>query len=68
MPTGFKISGHFCHPNFHVREHHGGFGISGAEYNFNLRKINRRWAQIRLPKVGRVKLESQRAVAPSRRI
>ena len=51
----FKNPGHFRRPGFRARAHHGGFGIAGVDYNFNLQKINRRRAQIRLLKVGWVK-------------
>jgi hypothetical protein len=29
---------------FEFAARYGGFGIAGADYNFNLKKINKRWA------------------------
>jgi len=49
-----KRPDHFRRPTFRGRDDTQGFGLAG-ERNFAVRQINRKWGEIRIPKVGWVR-------------
>lgn len=52
--------GHFRRPTFRSRHGTQGFSVVGAGQDFAVARLNRRWAQIRLPKTGWVRFRVTR--------
>lgn len=50
----FKNPSHFRRPAFHAKSHKQGFGIAGAK-NFSIRRLNRKWGEVYVPKTGWVR-------------
>lgn len=51
----FKHPGHFRRPSFRSKTDTQGFGLAGAEKNFSVRKLNRKWGEVHVPKTGWVR-------------
>jgi putative transposase len=51
----FKNPAHFRRPTFRSRHATQGIGVAGRGYNFEIRKTNRRWGEVKLPKLRWVK-------------
>ena len=56
----WKNPSHFRRPTFRSKFDAQGFGLAGAN-NFNLRQVNAKWAEVRVPKVGWVQFRLTRA-------
>lgn len=51
---------HYRHPTFRKKRDGGGFRLVGQSYS--LQQLNARWAELRIPKAGRVRLRLSRAL------
>jgi putative transposase len=52
--------GHYRHPTFRKKRDGGGFRLVGQ--SFGVQQLNARWAEVRIPKAGRVRLRLSRSL------
>ena len=53
-------------PGFRKKDQHEGFRITGFTFALHVRKLNRRWSQVKIPKVGWVRFRRSRNVPGAR--